>query len=126
MFRMEAVKDAVKVDPIRAVEAITAGIAFLAAGTIMFAKGEVQGLTTGAGMWLAGAIGLAAGFGYWQIAGFGTLLVLFVLGLLQILEVRLDLADKPPDEGGSRKESQKSPGKAAREAAGSSGRDAGA
>jgi putative Mg2+ transporter-C (MgtC) family protein len=99
MFQLDAIKDAVKVDPIRAVEAITAGIAFLAAGTIMFSKGEVQGLTTGAGMWLAGAIGLAAGFGYWQIAAFGTLLVLLVLWLLHILEVKLELADDKVEDG---------------------------
>jgi len=98
MFQLEGIKEAVKVDPIRAVEAITAGIAFLAAGTIMFSKGEVQGLTTGAGMWLAGAIGLAAGFGYWQIAGFGTLLVLVVLGLLHRFEVKFDLSEDKLDE----------------------------
>ena len=60
--------------------------------------GGVQGLTTGAGMWLAGAIGLAAGFGYWQIAGLGTLLVLIVLWLLHVLEVKLELADDKLDE----------------------------
>src|SRR5918995_2468519 len=85
------VGDAVRLDPIRAVEAVTAGVAFLAAGTILFARGEVHGLTTGAGMWLAGAIGLATGLGLWQIAAFGTVLALIVLGLLQRLETRLDL-----------------------------------
>jgi putative Mg2+ transporter-C (MgtC) family protein len=72
----------VRIDPIRLVEATTAGVAFLAAGLIFFAKGEVHGLTTGAGMWLAGAIGLAIGLGFWQIASFATLLTLLVLGLL--------------------------------------------
>jgi putative Mg2+ transporter-C (MgtC) family protein len=73
----------IRIDPIRLVEATTAGVAFLAAGLIFFAKGEVHGLTTGAGMWLAGAIGLAVGLGFWQIASFATLLALVVLGLLQ-------------------------------------------
>lgn len=59
-----------------------AGVAFLAAGTIMFSRGEVQGLATGAGLWLTGAVGLSAGFGLWQIATFGTLLALAVLGLM--------------------------------------------
>jgi putative Mg2+ transporter-C (MgtC) family protein len=98
MFTTDAMKEAVKVDPIRVVEAVTAGIAFLAAGTILFSRGEVQGLTTGAGMWLAGAIGLAAGLGLWQIAGFGTLLVLIVLGLMHALEVKLDLSEDKRDE----------------------------
>lgn len=104
MFHLEGVRESVKVDPIRVVEAVTAGIAFLAAGTIMFSRGEVHGLTTGAGMWLAGAIGVAAGLGYWQIAGLGTVLVLIVLGLLHALEVKLDISDdkrQAPDKQAS-------------------------
>ncbi|RUU73817.1 MgtC/SapB family protein, partial [Mesorhizobium sp. M7A.T.Ca.TU.009.01.3.1] len=34
--------ESVKVDPIRVVEAVTAGVAFLAAGSIMFSRGEVH------------------------------------------------------------------------------------
>jgi putative Mg2+ transporter-C (MgtC) family protein len=83
--------DAVQVDPIRMVEAVTAGVAFLAAGVILFTRGEVKGLTTGAGMWLAGAIGVASGLGLWQIAGFATLISLIVLSLLQSLEARMNL-----------------------------------
>lgn len=82
----------IRIDPIRLVEATTAGVAFLAAGLIFFAKGEVHGLTTGAGMWLAGAIGLAVGLGFWQIALLATVLALIVLGLLQML--RSDLSDR--------------------------------
>lgn len=91
MFSVAALKDSVKVDPIRLVEAVTAGVAFLAAGVVIFARGQVHGLTTGAGMWLAGAIGIACGLGFWQIALVGTLLALIVLSLLQMLENRLDL-----------------------------------
>lgn len=94
------VAEVMRFDPIRAVEAITAGVAFLAAGTILFARGEVQGLTTGAGMWLAGAIGLSCGFGLWQVAGFGTLLALIVLGLMQTLAERLDRERPGPRKEG--------------------------
>ncbi|KQU73177.1 MgtC/SapB family protein [Aminobacter aganoensis] len=111
MFAAGGMKEMVKVDPIRAVEAVTAGVAFLAAGTILFARGEVQGLTTGAGMWLAGAIGLAAGLGFWQIAGFGTLLVLVVLGLMHSLEVKFDLSEDKRDE---KPEARKAPAKSKR------------
>lgn len=76
----------IRIDPLRLVEATTAGVAFLAAGLIFFAKGEVHGLTTGAGMWLAGAIGLAVGLGFWQIAVLATILAIVVLGLLQIVQ----------------------------------------
>ncbi|MGF6175899.1 MgtC/SapB family protein [Ensifer sp. 4252] len=76
----------VRIDPLRVVEAVTAGVAFLAAGTIIFARGQVQGLTTGSSLWLAGAIGLALGFGHWIIAAFAVgsaFLVLSVVGWLE-------------------------------------------
>lgn len=44
-------------DPIRIIEAVTAGVAFLAAGTIIQGKASVHGLTTGAAMWMSGALG---------------------------------------------------------------------
>ncbi|WP_457580416.1 MgtC/SapB family protein [Ensifer canadensis] len=76
----------VQIDPLRVVEAVTAGVAFLAAGTIILSRGRVQGLTTGSSLWLAGAIGLALGFGHWIIAAFAAgsaFLVLFVVGKLE-------------------------------------------
>ena len=78
--------EAIRVDPIRLIEAVTAGVAFLAAGMILFTRGEVHGLTTGAGMWLAGAVGLACGLGFWQIALFTTALAVIVLMVLGRLE----------------------------------------
>jgi putative Mg2+ transporter-C (MgtC) family protein len=124
MFSTDVMKDAVKVDPIRVVEAVTAGVAFLAAGVVIFTRGEVHGLTTGAGMWLAGAIGVACGLGLWQIALFATVLALVVLVLLWSLESRLDLnqgndfsladdqqatrATRPKDDDPSRQEPRKS------------------
>jgi putative Mg2+ transporter-C (MgtC) family protein len=78
----------VRIDPLRVIEAVTAGVAFLAAGMIVFARGRVHGLTTGAGMWLSGAIGLAMGFGYWPIAFFTTLAAICVLFAFGKLEQR--------------------------------------
>ena len=75
--------EAIRVDPVRLIEAVTAGVAFLAAGLIILSKGEVHGLTTGAGMWLAAGVGLACGLGFWQIALFVSVLVLVVLGIMQ-------------------------------------------
>lgn len=60
--------DTIRLDPIRLVEATTAGVAFLAAGTIIMSRGTVKGLTSGALMWVAAAIGLSAGLGLWSIA----------------------------------------------------------
>ncbi|KQZ29732.1 hypothetical protein ASD50_03095 [Mesorhizobium sp. Root552] len=98
MFTTDAMKEAVKVDPIRVVEAVTAGVAFLAAGIVIFTRGEVHGLTTGAGMWLAGAIGVAAGLGLWQIAALATLIALVVLSVLHVFERRLEIGRPPGGE----------------------------
>ena len=49
VFQAAAVSEEVKVDPLRAIEAVTAGVAFLAAGTIILARGQVHGLTTARG-----------------------------------------------------------------------------
>lgn len=70
-------------DPIRAVEAVTAGIAFLGAGAIFQQRGSVQGLTTGAGMWLAGAVGVSAALGYYVIALAAALLAVIVLAAMR-------------------------------------------
>ena len=70
-------------DPIRAVEATTAGIAFLGAGAIFQARGNVRGLTTGAGMWLAGAVGVSAALGYYLVAFGVSLFAILVLAALR-------------------------------------------
>lgn len=82
-----------RADPIRAVEAVTAGIAFLGAGAIFKGQGNVQGLTTGAGMWLAGAVGVATALGHYLIA-FGTaMLAVLVLAALRVLAHRVIRGD---------------------------------
>jgi putative Mg2+ transporter-C (MgtC) family protein len=73
--------DSVRMDPVRLVEALTAGVAFLAAGMIVLSRGEVRNLTTGAGLWLAAAIGLAVGIGVWSIAVLAALLGLGIATL---------------------------------------------
>lgn len=79
----------VRLDPLRIVEAVTGGVAFLAAGMIVFAKGEVKGLTTGASLWLVASIGLCAGLGLWPLAVVATVLGLVVVHVLQRVERRM-------------------------------------
>jgi putative Mg2+ transporter-C (MgtC) family protein len=81
-------------DPVRALEAATAGVAFLAACTIIQARASVSGLTTGASMWLAGVIGVAAGFGFMLIAGRSTIGALIVLVGMQRLAKRINPSDQ--------------------------------
>ena len=78
----------VRIDPLRVIEAVTAGVAFLAAGTIIMSRGRVLGLTTGASLWLAGAIGLATGMGYWPFAAFVVVVAFAVLTLVSVAEHR--------------------------------------
>lgn len=82
-------------DPIRAIEAVTAGVAFLAAGTIIQSRAQISGLTTGASMWLAGAVGVARGFGYFTIAALATGLALIVLVGLQRLSQKINSTAAP-------------------------------
>jgi len=82
-----------RVDPIRAVEAVTAGIAFLGAGAIFRSGSNVQGLTTGAGMWLAGAVGIASALGYYLVAFGVALLAVLVLAALRVLAHRVIARD---------------------------------
>lgn len=89
--------DHIRTDPIRVVEAVTQGVAFLAAGLIVFTRGEIRGLTTGASMWLAAAIGLACGLGLWVLAGVTTFMALIVIRVLKIGERRMLHAGK--DDG---------------------------
>lgn len=88
----------VRADPVRLVEAITSGVAFLAAGFIIFKRGHVRGLTTGAGMWLAASLGLAVGLGLWLIAVLACLLGAIVLAVLRRIEVRFSLKESRESE----------------------------
>ena len=79
----------VTADPIRIIEAVTAGVAFLAAGVIIRGEDTVQGLTTGAGMWLAGSIGVACGGGFYMVAVLAMVPAVLILTLLGLVKRRL-------------------------------------
>lgn len=76
----------------RAVQGVAAGVGFIGAGTILKRsdRGEVEGLTTAASLWLAAAIGLAIGAGRWWIPVFTALLSLMVLSLVGRLQRRIE------------------------------------
>ena len=63
-------------DPSRIAAQVVSGIGFIGAGTIIFQKNVVKGLTTAAGLWVTAAIGLACGVGMYVSAIVSTLLVL--------------------------------------------------
>jgi putative Mg2+ transporter-C (MgtC) family protein len=87
--------DIMRVDPLRTIEAVIAGVAFLGAGAIIRGGDgdNVKGLTTGASLWVAGAIGVACGGGYHAIAAIATILAVIVLYVIGVIEQRLSKSD---------------------------------
>lgn len=71
-----------QIDPTRIVEGVIGGIGFLGAGSIIQSRGNVQGITTGASIWVAGAIGVASGLGNFALAGLVTLMALLIVAVL--------------------------------------------
>jgi putative Mg2+ transporter-C (MgtC) family protein len=77
----------------RVIQGIAAGIGFLGAGEILRVPSptegspRVQGLTSAAAIWVAAAIGAAAGCGFWQLVLLGTVTTLVVLTLVWRVEL---------------------------------------
>lgn len=80
--------DEMQYDPIRILEAVVGGVAFLGAGTIFFARGEnvVKGLTTAASLWASAAMSMAVALGHYVLAVGTTLLIVFILNGVRLLE----------------------------------------
>src|SRR6478672_4792371 len=81
-------------DPGRIASTVVQGIGFIAAGVILSTNREVIGLTTAAGIWVATALGLLIGAGFYSIALFATLATLVALITLREVEQRF-IGSKP-------------------------------
>lgn len=68
---------------------VLTGLGFLGAGVIWQQKGNVRGLTTAALIWVNGSLGVVIGLGQYVLAGTGTVLALFALWFLGMLESRI-------------------------------------
>lgn len=66
-------------DPARVAAQIVSGIGFLGGGSIIQARGTIQGLTTAATIWVVAAIGVCIGLGHSDIAVFCSISVLLIL-----------------------------------------------
>jgi putative Mg2+ transporter-C (MgtC) family protein len=69
----------VQIDPLRMIEALVAGIAFLGAGTIIRHQSNVAGLTTAASLLLVGGVGITVGLSQYALAAGLTALTLIIL-----------------------------------------------
>jgi len=65
---------------------IIVGIGFLGAGSIILQNSKVTGLTTAGGLWITAGVGMASGFGLYDLAVISTVLVLIVFVVMNILE----------------------------------------
>lgn len=103
----------VQIDPLRLVEAVIAGVAFIGAGTMIGHRGRaVVGITTAASLLMAAVIGVAVGFGHVWLALLATVLTLSVLTALSWVERRVSRTstssgDDDTEGDASREESSK-------------------
>ena len=75
----------VSLDPSRIASQVVTGIGFIGAGTIIFQKHVVRGLTTAAGLWVTSAIGMTAVAGMYVLSIATTVLVLLCLEALYFI-----------------------------------------
>lgn len=90
----------IQADPIRAIEAIIAGLAFIGAGIVFRDSGEgrARGLTTAATLLAVAPVGISVALGRYVLAVGITLLVLFVLHVLGRFEDRMFEAGERREE----------------------------
>lgn len=75
-------------DTARVAAGVVTGLGFLGAGIILKEEGrEVQGLTTAAGIWAVGAIGLAIGAGMYLLGITSAVLVGLILASEKVLRI---------------------------------------
>ncbi|MCU0660644.1 MAG: MgtC/SapB family protein [Candidatus Pacebacteria bacterium] len=76
-------------DPLRLAAQVVLGVGFLGAGMIVLQDNRVTGLTTASGLWVAAAIGTAAGFGFFSLSAIATVLTLVIFMFFWGIEERI-------------------------------------
>lgn len=79
----------ISLDPARVAAQVVSGIGFLGAGTIIFRRNVIRGLTTAASLWTIAAVGLAVGGGLYTSAVGTTALIIVILVVVKPIERRL-------------------------------------
>jgi len=89
LFTMFSLKLGGDMDPVRIAANIVSGVGFLGAGAIMRAGDRVLGITTASTIWLAAALGMGIGGGYYLLSGAAAGIILLVLWVFPNLEQRI-------------------------------------
>ena len=99
-------------DPGRIAAQIVSGVGFIGAGTIIQSRGSVHGLTTAAGLWVASALGISVGAGFYGEAIVTTtalLLILVALRPVQRLLQKSPQRDVTSEDSGAEPEKPRGP-----------------
>ena len=75
-------------DAARVAAGVVGGLGFMGSGIIMKNK-HISGLTTAAGLWVTGAMGLSMGCGLYEMAVLCTVMILACMELLHFFTIRL-------------------------------------
>jgi len=78
-----------KADILRLAQGILIGIGFLGGGVIFKEGNTIKGLTTAAGIWVMGGIGMSIGIGSYLIGLIGTVFAFLTIALLDRVETRI-------------------------------------
>ncbi len=78
----------VNFDPTHMAAAVVSGIGFIGAGLIIFRGDTLHGVTTAAGLWIAAALGVAVGYGMFEVALFAEVLTLIMFTGMWYVENR--------------------------------------
>ncbi|MBX5483004.1 MAG: MgtC/SapB family protein [Myxococcaceae bacterium] len=85
----ESASGVLRVDISRVASQVVVGIGFLGGGAILKSGLNVRGLTTAANLWLAAAVGMSVGVGYYFAAFITVVVALLALTGLRPIERRL-------------------------------------
>ena len=73
------ISSSINLDSSRIIAGIVGGVGFLGAGTIIQARGRVQGMTSAASIWVTSTIGVSVGLGLYLLATTITFIAFVVL-----------------------------------------------
>jgi len=85
-------------DLLKVLAGIAGGVGFLGAGSIIQTRASVSGLTTAATTWVAAAIGVACGLGFYSLTAITLVLALLALLLLGIVQQGKDYVLNPAED----------------------------